>query len=126
MPPCAPLKEQAIREAQLRSKKDKQGRLEFKPSSLKITNEHYARYEAISNILDSAPAILDLVHKDVAKFLDQANRSPGTGQPPCRQWDSDASRHEDPADRAHGAENTIRLERRCPCSGLHRPPRDGA
>ena len=67
----------------MRSKKDRQGQLEFKFSTLKITNEFYERYEAISNILDSTPAILDLVHKDVAKSLDQANRDNRRRGRPC-------------------------------------------
>ena len=58
----------------MRSKKDRQGRLEFKLSTLKVTNEYYARYEAISDILDNTPRVLELVHKDVAKALDQENR----------------------------------------------------
>ena len=67
----------------MRSKKDRQGRLEFKPSTLKITNNHYARYEAISEILDNTPAILDLVHKDVAKAIDQENRQNRKKGRPC-------------------------------------------
>ena len=57
----------------MRSKKDRQGRLEFNSSTLKITNDYYARYESISGILDSTPAILGLVHQDLAKSLDQTN-----------------------------------------------------
>lgn len=68
---------------QLRSKKDRQGRLKFKFSTLKITNDYYTRYEAISNILESTPAILDLVHKDVAKSLDQVNRDNRRRGRPC-------------------------------------------
>ena len=46
----------------MRKKKDAQGWLEFQPSNLKLTNEYYARYEAISEILDDTPRLLDLVH----------------------------------------------------------------
>ena len=36
----------------MRKKKDAQGWLEFQASNLKLTNEYYARYEAVSEILD--------------------------------------------------------------------------
>ncbi len=72
----------------MRSKKDRQGRLEFKPSTLKITNNHYARYDAISKILDQTPAILDLVHQDVAKALGQLARASRREGRPC-QYTSD-------------------------------------
>jgi IS5 family transposase len=67
----------------LRSKKDRQQRLEFKPSTLKITNSHYARYEAISEILDQTPAVLDVLHKDVTKALAAVNRFERKGGRPC-------------------------------------------
>ena len=38
----------------MRTKRDTQGWLEFQPSNLKLTNEYYARYEAISEILATA------------------------------------------------------------------------
>ena len=72
----------------MRSKKDRQGRLEFKPSTLKITNNHYARYDAISKILDQTPAILDLVHQDLAKALGQLARASRREGRPC-QYTSD-------------------------------------
>ncbi len=67
----------------MRCKKDRQGRLEFKPSTLKITNDHYERYEAISRVLDATPRILDLVHKDVGEALDELNRDSRRLGRPC-------------------------------------------
>jgi transposase, IS5 family len=61
----------------MRKKKDAQRWLEFQPSNLKLTNEHYARYEAISEILDGTPGLLELVHADLRKALSSANRQRG-------------------------------------------------
>jgi len=40
------------------------------PTELRITLEYYARYEAISNILDSNPDIVKCIHTDIADPLD--------------------------------------------------------
>lgn len=53
----------------MRSKRDTQGKLEFQASSLKLTNDYYARYEAISELLDETPKILELVHLDLEAAL---------------------------------------------------------
>lgn len=58
----------------MRKKKDAQNWLEFQPSNLKLTNEYYARYEAISEILDDTPRLLELVHGDLLAALDEENR----------------------------------------------------
>ena len=58
----------------MRRKRDTQGWLEFQPSNLKLTNEYYARYEAISEQLDSTPRLLDLVHCDLKAALEEENR----------------------------------------------------
>lgn len=58
----------------MRRKRDTQGWIEFQPSSLKLTNEYYARYEAISDILDETPRLLDLVHGDLRAALEAENR----------------------------------------------------
>jgi len=58
----------------MRKKRDTQGWLEFQPSNLKLTNEYYGRYERISGILDGAPRLLDLVHRDLEAALEYENR----------------------------------------------------
>jgi IS5 family transposase len=62
------------RRPDMRRKRDTQGWLEFQPSNLKLTNEHYARYLAISEMLDGTPDLLDLVHDDLRKALESENR----------------------------------------------------
>ena len=58
----------------MRKKKDGQGRIDFQPSSLKLTNDYYARYEAISVMLDETPRLLELVHGDLRAGLEEENR----------------------------------------------------
>ena len=58
----------------MRTKRDTQGWLDFQPSNLKLTNEYYARYEAISEILDGTPRLLELVHRDLEAALEEENR----------------------------------------------------
>jgi IS5 family transposase len=55
--------------------------LDFSRSHLKITNEYYARYEAVSSVLDQTPELLDLVHRDLKKPLKSVNRE-GRGRRP--------------------------------------------
>ena len=43
---------------------------DFQPSNLKVSNDYFRRYTAIDGILAEAPAILDLVHRDLKKVLD--------------------------------------------------------
>jgi len=65
----------------MRKKKDAQRWLEFQPSNLKLTNEHYARYEAVSEMLDGTPELLELVHTDLRKALKTENRRRGRKKP---------------------------------------------
>ena len=58
----------------MRAKRVNQRGLDYSTSNLKITNEYYARYEAVSTILDQAPKLLDLVHGDLKKSLKGVNR----------------------------------------------------
>ncbi len=58
----------------MRRKRDTQAWLDFQPSNLKLTNDHYARYEAISKILDKTPRLLELVHRDLEAALEVENR----------------------------------------------------
>jgi len=58
----------------LRTKYNPQGSLDFSNSHLKITNEYYAKYEAVSRILDEAPELLQEIHRDLEKALQCANR----------------------------------------------------
>jgi IS5 family transposase len=56
----------------LRPRMNTQSEFSFQPSSLKITNDYYAKYEAISWILDEHPEIVDAVHGDLAAALEDA------------------------------------------------------
>jgi len=58
----------------MRRKRDTQALLDFQTSNLQLTNEHYARYEAISRILDETPRLLELVHRDLEAALENENR----------------------------------------------------
>jgi transposase, IS5 family len=55
----------------LRPKTDSQSEFNVQPASLQITNDHYAKYEAISTVLDEHPAIVDAIHGDLADALEQ-------------------------------------------------------
>jgi len=54
----------------MRAKMIAQSELDFEPPSLKITQEFYAKYDRISQLLDENPAILDLVHADLASLAE--------------------------------------------------------
>lgn len=56
----------------MREKINAQAQFDFQPSTLKLTNRYYAKYEAISSILDDAQEILDVVHQDLKKPLKYA------------------------------------------------------
>ena len=58
----------------MRAKRNPQRDLDFSGSHLAITNEYYARYEAVSSVLDQARKLLGLVHKDLGKGLESVNR----------------------------------------------------
>ena len=55
----------------MRSEINNQSEFNFQPSNLKITNKYYAKYEAISKILDTNPKILNAVHGDLKKTLEE-------------------------------------------------------
>ena len=57
----------------MRPKKNTQSELNFQPSNLKITNEYYAKYDAISAILEDNPGIVDTIHHDLAQALEEAS-----------------------------------------------------
>ena len=61
----------------MRKKKDAQSWLDFQPSNLKLTNDYFAKYEAISEWLDQTPEILDLVHRDLRRALSAVNGERG-------------------------------------------------
>ncbi len=54
----------------MRPKFNPQPELDFPTSRLALTQEFYAKYQAISKILDPNPEILDLVHREVAHVLE--------------------------------------------------------
>jgi len=56
----------------LRTKINTQSEFNFQPSNLQLTNEYYAKYEAISTILDENPAIIDAIHDDLGAALEEA------------------------------------------------------
>ena len=58
----------------MRTKCNPQRRLDFSNSHLKITNEYYAKYEAVSRILDEAPELVQEIHRDLEKALQRVNR----------------------------------------------------
>jgi IS5 family transposase len=60
-------------------KRQAQRGLDFSRSHLSITNEYYAKYEAISSLLDKSPEIVDLVHKDLSRPLARINRKGRAG-----------------------------------------------
>lgn len=53
----------------MRTKINHQPEFDFSPSNLKLTNEYYRRYEAVSSVLDETPKILALVHGDLKDAL---------------------------------------------------------
>jgi hypothetical protein len=69
----------------LRPRIDAQCELEFPVSSLALTQEYYAKYQAISRILDETPEIVALAHRDLKHALEQAARSELGGGRSC-EW----------------------------------------
>jgi len=55
----------------LRPKINSQSEFNFQPSTLQITNEYYAKYAAISAVLDEHPEIINAIHGDLAGVLEQ-------------------------------------------------------
>ena len=58
----------------MRAKRVCQRGLDFSKSHLKITRQYYAKYQAVSTILEQAPELVDLIHRDVGKTLRNVNR----------------------------------------------------
>lgn len=50
---------------------------DFTPSSLKVTDEYFRKYERISEILDANPKIVELIHEDLESVLDERRESDG-------------------------------------------------
>lgn len=63
----------------MRSKINTQSEFNFQPSTLQITNAYYAKYEAISVLLDEHSEIIDVVHGDLAEALENAAVQDGRG-----------------------------------------------
>jgi len=63
----------------LRSKINTQSEFNFQPSTLQITNEYYAKYEAISALLDEHPQIVNAIHGDLAQALEDTAVRDGRG-----------------------------------------------
>jgi IS5 family transposase len=61
----------------LRPKIEAQSELEFPLSRLTLTREYYAKYQAISRILDEAPEIVAEAHRDLAHALEAIERPAG-------------------------------------------------
>ena len=59
----------------MRPKFEAQREFEFPTSNLKLTREYYAKYAAISKILDANPEIVDLAHRDLRCALIASNGS---------------------------------------------------
>ena len=60
-------------------KRQAQRGLDFSGSHLTITNEYYAKYRAISSVLDGSPELIELLHKDLSKPLARVNGKGGCG-----------------------------------------------
>jgi len=63
----------------LRPKINTQSELNFQRSNLEITNKYYAKYGAISSILDDSPGIVDTIHNDLAQALEDSAVEDGHG-----------------------------------------------
>ena len=61
----------------MRLKWKPQMEISFTRSHLKLTKEYYARYEAVSRVLDANPAIIDRVHEDLGASLERENHQAG-------------------------------------------------
>lgn len=64
----------------MRRKKNTQPEFDYQPFRLKITNDYYERYEAISKVLDDNQKIIDRAHRDLMKLLKKKDtKGPGRG-----------------------------------------------
>ena len=55
----------------MRPKINAQDEFDFQPSNLKITKDYFAKYQAISALLDENPGIADAMHRDLAPALEE-------------------------------------------------------
>jgi IS5 family transposase len=69
----------------MRPKVNLQAPLDFHPSNLKITNDYFATYEVLSQVLDQNPRIVSLVHQDLEKLLPKA-KATEWGKKPGRPY----------------------------------------
>jgi IS5 family transposase len=67
----------------MRLQKDRQGRFDFQRSTLRITNEFYERYSAISETLERSPRVLALLNRDIGGALDREARARRRRGRPC-------------------------------------------
>ena len=68
------------KDATMRLKFNRQPEFDFHHrSNLKLTNDYYEKYEAVSGILDENPQIVDLVHEDIKDVLDSTTSDDGRG-----------------------------------------------
>lgn len=65
----------------MRARINVQAEINFQPSTLKLTNAYYAKYESISNILDENPTIVDAIHRDLKRPLKYATVQGKDGRP---------------------------------------------
>ena len=65
----------------MRPKINTQDEFEFQPSNLKLTNDYYAKYQAISAILDENQEIKDTIHSDLTSVLEKNVARDVTFQP---------------------------------------------
>ncbi len=63
----------------MRTRTNQQSELDFHPSNLRLTNGYYEKFEAVSNILDRNPKILDIVHNDLQDALEAETSKDGSG-----------------------------------------------
>lgn len=64
----------------MRIKVNVQTEIDFQPSNLRLTNQYYAKYEAISKILDENPKIVEAVHDELKSPLKYAMTNGGDGR----------------------------------------------
>lgn len=62
----------------MRKKENIQPEFDYLPSRLKITNDYFERYDAISEILDGNPEIINRIHRDLKKLFKKTDqKGPG-------------------------------------------------
>ena len=65
----------------MRPKINTQSEFDLHPSNLKITNDYFAKYLAISDLLDDNPGIVDAVHHDLEPALKEVTVQDKRGAP---------------------------------------------